>query len=81
MIVEERVGPVWTLRKKDREARCVIHSCGEHRWEARSYRDRVFFASRRFALRADAIEWAEDERRELEQEGWISADPPRPNSE
>jgi hypothetical protein len=48
-------------------------SHGEYGLEAQLLRDGEFYAGRRFDLRAQAIEHADQTRRDLEREGWTAA--------
>jgi hypothetical protein len=61
---------VWTRLKGTRVAECELRYHGEYGVEAQFYRDGEFFSSRRFDLKAEALQWAQLERQELERDGW-----------
>ena len=61
---------VWTLLKGTRVAECELRYHGEFGVEAQFYRDGEFSSGRRFDLKAQAVQWAELERVELERNGW-----------
>jgi hypothetical protein len=59
------------MQKGSRYAECELRFHDEsYGWEAQFFRDGEFVAGRRFDLKAQAIQWAELERQELEREGW-----------
>ena len=61
--------PLWSLRKDGRQITCELRSHGEYGWEAQLFRDGGFYAGRRFDLRAQAVEHAEQTQQDLEREG------------
>jgi hypothetical protein len=63
-------GLQWTLIKDGRRLTCEFRSHGKFGWECQFLEDGEFVAGRRFAMRAQAAEWAESERAEHEHEGW-----------
>ena len=60
----------WTLVKDDRRFTCTLRSYGKYGWECAFLEGEESIASRRFPMRAQALEWADLEREEHEQEGW-----------
>jgi hypothetical protein len=64
--------PLWSLRRDGRQITCELRCHGEYGWEAQLFRDGEFYAGRRFDLRAQAIDHAEQTRRDLERERWTS---------
>jgi hypothetical protein len=68
--------PVWTMQKGTRYAECELRFHGEsYGWEAPFFRNGEFFSSRRFDLKAQALEWAAEERQAMEREGWRTVPP------
>jgi hypothetical protein len=65
--------PLWTLINHggDRiDAQLRAH--GEYGWEFQLLRRGDFYAGRWFDLRAHAIAWADEIRRDLEKDGWAT---------
>jgi hypothetical protein len=60
----------WTLTKDGRRFTCKLRSHGKYGWECQFLEGEEFVAGRRFPMRAQALEWANLEREEHENEGW-----------
>ena len=60
---------IWTLKNGSRVASCELRYHGEYGVETQFFRDGDFIAGRRFDLRGQALQWAQLERQDLEQEG------------
>ncbi len=60
----------WTLTKDGRRFTCALRRYGKYAWECQFLEGEEFVASRRFPMRAQAVEWANSEREEHEGEGW-----------
>jgi hypothetical protein len=61
--------PLWSIRKDHVTWSCELRYHGEWGVEAAIYRDAEFARSRRFDLRALAVQWAEQEREHIERGG------------
>jgi hypothetical protein len=61
---------LWTLTKDGKRFTCELRSLGKYGWECQFLEDDEFLDGRRFAMRSQAIEWADLERIEHEGEGW-----------
>ena len=70
--VQPRCGEhLWTLEKAGRRVDCRLLEHGEHGVEVQLFRDREFYAGRRFATRALADAYADAECQVLTaREGW-----------
>jgi hypothetical protein len=60
----------WTLTKDGRRFTCRLRSHGKYGWECQFLEGEELIAGRRFPMRAQALEWANLEREEHEDEGW-----------
>jgi hypothetical protein len=49
---------------------CELRGHGEYGWECQFLDNGEFHFGRRFDLRAQALQWADLERQELERDGW-----------
>jgi hypothetical protein len=63
---------LWTLTKNGKRFTCELRSHGKYGWECQFLEDDEFIDGRRFAMRSQAIDWANIERDEHEAEGWIA---------
>ena len=61
---------LWTLTKDGKRFRCELRSHGKYGWEVQFLEDEEFLDGRRFAMRSQAVQWADLERVEHEGEGW-----------
>ena len=61
---------VWTLVRNGVRVDAECRSHGEWGWELQILRNGEFYAGRRFDLRAQAVAYGEDIRREMEGDGW-----------
>jgi len=64
------VESLWTLTKDGKRFRCELRSHGKYGWEVQFLDDEEFVDGRRFAMRSQAVDWANLERAEHEGEGW-----------
>jgi hypothetical protein len=61
---------LWTLTKDGKRFTCVLRSHGKYGWECQFLEDQELVDGRRFAMRSQAVELANLERKEHEGEGW-----------
>jgi len=61
---------LWTLTKDGKRFRCELRSHGKYGWEVQFLDDEEFVDGRRFAMRSQAVDWANLEREEHLGEGW-----------
>ena len=61
--------PLWTIRVNHVTYSAELNFHGEsYGWEAQIFRETDFTIGRRFILRAEAVGWAEAERKDLEKD-------------
>ena len=70
---------LWTLQKGGRRLDGELPFHGEsYGWEFQLLRDGELYAGRRYPFHRDALAFADEERRVLEQSGWTLIDAPTP---
>lgn len=62
--------PLWSMRKDGRQIDAELRGHGEYGWELQLLRECEFYAGRRFDLRAQAIAYGDEIRRDLASQGW-----------
>jgi hypothetical protein len=63
---------LWALTKNGKRFTCELRSHGKYGWECQFLEDEELVDGRRFAMRSQAVDWANLERDEHQAEGWTA---------